>query len=105
QRWFAFGGLQITPSEFVKVAIIVMLAAVLSELRSPVPTLRDVLRVCVIAAIPMVLVFIQPDIGTTIVLVAILGGMLVVAGTRPRHLLALGLTAVVALFLAFQLGV
>ncbi len=69
QRWFAFGGLQITPSEFVKVAIIVMLAAVLSEIRSPVPTLRDVLRVCVIAGIPLALVFLQPDIGTTIVLV------------------------------------
>ena len=34
----------------------------------------------------MGLVFIQPDIGTTIVLVAILVGILVVAGTRPRHL-------------------
>jgi rod shape determining protein RodA len=105
QRWFSLGGFQITPSEFVKVGLIIMLAAVLSELKSPVPTLRDVLRVCAIAGIPMALVFLQPDIGTTIVLVAILGGMLVVAGTRPRHLLALGLTAVVALFLAFQLGV
>jgi rod shape determining protein RodA len=104
QRWFAFGGLQITPSEFVKVAIIVMLAAVLSELRTPTPTLRDVLRVCVIAAIPMALVFLQPDIGTTIVLVAILGGMLVVAGTRPRHLAAIALVAAVGLVLAFQLG-
>jgi rod shape determining protein RodA len=104
QRWFAFGGLQITPSEFVKVAIIVMLAAVLSELRGPVPTLRDVLRVCVIASIPMVLVFLQPDLGTTIVLVAILGGMLVVAGTRPRHLAALAVVAAVGLVLAFQLG-
>jgi rod shape determining protein RodA len=104
QRWFAFGGLQITPSEFVKVAIIVMLAAVLSELRSPVPTLRDVLRVCVIAAIPTALVFLQPDIGTTIVLVAILGGMLIVAGTRPRHLATIAVVALVGLALAFQLG-
>jgi rod shape determining protein RodA len=105
QRWFAFGGFQITPSEFVKVGLIIMLAAVLSELRNPVPTLNDVLRVCGIAAIPMGLVFLQPDIGTTIVLVAIVVGMLIVAGTRPRHLLALALTAVVLLFLAFQLHV
>lgn len=105
QRWFAFGGFQVTPSEFVKVGLIVMLAAVLSELRGPIPTLNDVLRVCGIAAIPMGLVFLQPDIGTTIVLVAILGGMLVVAGTRPRQLAALAVGAVVALALAFQLGV
>ena len=104
QRWFAFGGFQITPSEFVKVGIIIMLAAVLSELRSPVPGLRDVLRVCVIAAIPTALVFLQPDVGTTIVLVVVLGAMLVVAGTRMRHLAALALVAIVALVLAFQLG-
>jgi rod shape determining protein RodA len=105
QRWFEVGGFQITPSEFVKVGLVIMLAAVLSELRTAVPSLRDVLRVCVIAAIPTVLVFLQPDIGTTIVLVAILVGMLVVAGTKPRHLLALAMTASVLLFGAFQLGV
>ncbi len=105
QRWFSFGGFQVTPSEFVKVGLIVMLAAVLSELRSPIPTLNDVLRVCAIAAVPMGLVFLQPDIGTTIVLVAIVGGMLVVAGTRPRQLAALAVATIVALALAFQLGV
>ena len=105
QRWFSFGGFQVTPSEFVKVGLIVMLAAVLSELRGPIPTLNDVLRVCAIAAIPTGLVFLQPDIGTTIVLVAILGGMLVVAGTRLRQLAALAIGIIIVLALAFQLGV
>jgi rod shape determining protein RodA len=53
----------------------------------------------------MLLVFLQPDVGTTIVLAAILVGVLVVAGARLRHLLALGLSALVLLFGAFQLGV
>ncbi len=44
QRWFEIGGLQITPSEFTKLALIVMLAAVLSELRTPEPTLRDLVK-------------------------------------------------------------
>ena len=105
QRWFQVGSFQLTPSEFVKVGLIIMLAAVLSELKSPVPSLRDVIRVCAIAALPLGLVFLQPDIGTSIVLIAIVAGMLVVAGTRPLHLLALGLAAVVMLFLAFQLHV
>ena len=105
QRWFQVGSFQLTPSEFVKVGLIIMLAAVLSELRSPIPSLRDVIRVCAIAAVPLGLVFLQPDIGTSIVLIAIVAGMLVVAGTRPLHLLALGLAAVVMLFLAFQLHV
>lgn len=105
QRWFQFAGFQITPSEFAKIALVLMLAAVLSELRTPEPLLGDVLRMCVVAAIPTILVFIQPDIGTTIVLAAIAVGTLVVAGTRPRHLLALALSAIVLIALAFQLGV
>jgi len=105
QRWFTFGGFQLTPSEFAKIALILMIATVLSELRTAEPMLIDVLRVTMIAIVPIGLVFIQPDIGTTIVLVAILVGTLVVAGTRPRHLAVLAVTACVLLFGAFQLNV
>ena len=104
QRWFQFAGFQLTPSEFAKLSLVLMLAAMLSELRTSEPLLPDVLRVCIVSVIPMMLVFIQPDIGTTIVLVAIMVGILVVAGTRSRHLLALALTAIVLMALAFQLG-
>ena len=104
QRWFQFAGFQLTPSEFAKLSLVLILAAMLSELRTPEPLLPDVLRVCIVSVIPMMLVFIQPDIGTTIVLVAIMVGILVVAGTRSRHLLALALTAIVLMALAFQLG-
>ncbi|MBA3690719.1 MAG: rod shape-determining protein RodA [Actinobacteria bacterium] len=105
QRWFTFGGFQLTPSEFAKIALAVMLGAVLSELRATEPSLSDVLRVTMMAIVPIGLVFIQPDIGTTIVLVAILVGILVVAGSRPTHLGVLALTALVLLFGAFQLNV
>jgi rod shape determining protein RodA len=105
QRWFTFGGFQLTPSEFAKIALALMLGAVLSELRTTEPTLTDVLRVTMIAVVPMGLVFIQPDIGTTIVLVAIVVGVLVVAGTRPKHLAVLAVTALVLLFGSFQLNV
>ena len=96
QRWFALGGIQITPSEFCKLALIVMLAAVLSELRTPVPTLADLLKLLVLAAVPLVLVFLQPDIGTSIGITAIVVGMLIVAGTRLKHLLVLTAVGVVA---------
>ncbi len=104
-RWFAFGGFQLTPSEFTKIALALMLAAVLSELRTFEPSLIDLLRITAIAAVPIALVFIQPDIGTSIVLVAILVGVLVVAGTKPRHLAALTVSALVLIFLSFQLHV
>jgi rod shape determining protein RodA len=105
QRWFAIAGLQITPSEITKLCAIVMLAAILSEIRTPEPTLGDLVRVLAVATLPLVLVFIQPDIGTSIVLAAITVGMLIVAGTRLKHLLVLTATGLVLIGLAFQVGV
>jgi rod shape determining protein RodA len=105
QRWFDVAGLQITPSEVTKVALIVMLGAVLSELRSPEPSVSDLIRILGIAAVPLVLVFVQPDIGTSIVIVAITVGMLVVAGARARHLAVLTASGLVMILLVFNLGV
>jgi rod shape determining protein RodA len=96
--------LQISPAEFSKFGLIVMLAAMLSEIRPAVPELRDVVRVCTVAIVTMAAVFINVEIGTTLVLVAITVGILVVAGTRARHLAALGVVAAVMILLAFQLG-
>jgi rod shape determining protein RodA len=106
QRWFELFGFQLGPSELAKIALIIMLAAFLSEIRrsSPDLSLPDHYRAMAIAAVPGLLVFIQPDLGTSIVLVAILVGILVVAGARPRHLGILALTAIVLIFGAFQLG-
>jgi rod shape determining protein RodA len=102
QRWFEIAGLQITPSEFTKLALIIMLAAVLAGIRTPEPRLSDVTKVLVLAAIPLVLVFLQPDIGTSIGLAAIVVGMLIVAGTRLRHLVVLTVIGVLGIVLLFQ---
>ena len=99
------GGLQISPSEFAKIGLIVILSAMLSELRTPVPMLSDVVRVLMVAGLTMGLVFINVEIGTTIVLTAITVGILVVAGTRAKHLIALAAGAIILIVLAFQLNV
>ncbi len=105
QRGFYIASFQVTPSEYMKVSLILMLAALLSELRSQELSLQDVYRATAIAALPMLLVFVQPDVGTTMVLAAILVGVLVVVGARPRYLGVLALTAIVLVLGAFQLGV
>jgi len=106
QRWFELFGFQLTPSELTKIALIVMLATYLAELRrtSSELSLQHLYAATAIAAIPAVLVFLQPDLGTSIVLVSILVGILVVAGARGRHLGILALTAIVLIFGALQLG-
>ena len=104
QRWFQLFGFQLAPSELAKLALVAMLAAFLSQLRSSDLSLQDLYRATAIAAVPGLLVFLQPDLGTSIVLLAILVGILVVAGARARHLGVLALTAVVLIFGALQLG-
>ena len=89
QRWYEVAGFQITPSEFAKLGLIVMLAASLSEMKHALPTIQDVIRLCGVVALPLLLVFTQPDIGTSIVMVAIAAGMFLVAGVSGRHLGAL----------------
>jgi rod shape determining protein RodA len=103
QRWFEMFGFQLAPSELGKLALIAMLAAFLSELRGEL-TLHDVFRASALAAIPAVLVFLQPDLGTSIVFAAILFGILIVAGARARYLAILAFTAAVLIFAGFQVG-
>jgi rod shape determining protein RodA len=103
QRWFEVFGFQLAPSEVAKLALIAMLAAVLSEVRGEL-TVRDVFRTAALAAVPALLVFLQPDLGSSIVFAAILVGMLVVAGARARYLALLALTAVVLIVAGFQVG-
>jgi rod shape determining protein RodA len=104
QRWFQVAGFQFSPSLVCRLVLAAMLASILAEMQGEM-TLRDVVRVVTIAAIPMVLVFIQPDIGTTIILATIMVSLLVVAGTRARYLIVLALAATVTIFGAFQLHI
>jgi rod shape determining protein RodA len=103
QRWFELFGFQLAPSEIAKLAVIAMIAAFLSEIRGEL-TLQEVFRATGFAAIPAVLVFLQPDLGTSIVFAAILVGILVVAGARSRHLAILALAAAALIFAGFQVG-
>jgi len=104
QRWFQIPGFQLSPSQFARLGLIVMIAAYLSE-RQRELEFRNVLAVAILAAVPMFLVFIQPDFGTSIILATIMLAPLVVAGAKVRHLLVLGLVAAVGIFGAFQLNI
>jgi rod shape determining protein RodA len=104
QRWFALAGFQLSPSLFTRLALIVMLAAYLSAIKGEV-TVPHVIRAALLGALPMALVFVQPDIGTSIILAAILVGQLVVSGTKTRYLAVLALVAIIGIFGAFHLGV
>jgi rod shape determining protein RodA len=104
QRSFQVAGFQFSPSLFTRLALILMLAAMLSEVRGEL-TFRHVTRATGLALIPMALVFLQPDLGTTIVLSAILAALLLISGAKARFLVGLTLIAGAAFLGALQLGV
>jgi rod shape determining protein RodA len=104
QRSFQVAGFQLSPSLFTRLGLIVMLAAYLSEIKGEIE-LRHVVRATVLAAIPMALVFVQPDIGTTIILSAILVALLVASAAKARYLAVLALAGSLAILGAFQLHI
>lgn len=98
-RWIVLGGLQAQPSEFAKIALIVTLAHHLAN-KEHVDELMDMASPLLHAAVPMLLILAQPDLGTALIFVIILFGMLFVHGYPWRHLALLAGAGVAAFLLA-----
>lgn len=87
QRWISIGGFNLQPSEFAKVGVIITLAALLhSKTASTIPS---VLKALAITGVPWILVFLQPDLGTSLVFGAITLGMLYWGNANPGWLILL----------------
>lgn len=97
QRWISIGGVHVQPSEFAKLAAILLLAAVLD--RHPMERPVDLLRPLGVISLPWLLVFIQPDLGTSLVFGALLLTMLYWSG-MPFEWLALLLSPLITALLS-----
>ncbi len=85
--WISFGGgFELQPSEFAKVAVILGMGMLLSEKRegSTEPTTQDILFCLAIAAVPVLLILAQPDVGSTMVFAVIIFGMLTLSGISAK---------------------
>ncbi len=86
KRWIDLGFYRFQPTEFGKLLVVLALAGYLADRYRQVGNPRTVLGTIALAVPPMVLVFIQPDIGSALVYIAALGAVLFVCGTRWSHL-------------------
>ena len=86
QRWISIGPISIQPSEFSKLIMIVCLASVLEERVGKLNTLDDLMPVAAYIGVPFLLVLKQPDLGTSLVFMAIFFGMVFVSGIRLKLL-------------------
>ncbi|MCR5439984.1 MAG: rod shape-determining protein RodA [Selenomonas sp.] len=86
QRWISIGPISIQPSEFSKIIMIVSLATMLEDRVGKLNTLHDLLPVAAYVGLPFLLVMKQPDLGTSLVFMAIFFGMVFACGINLRIL-------------------
>jgi len=108
RRWIDVGPVRFQPSELGKVLFVLALAAFVADRAKRIGEWRTVLETIALGLPPVVLVFVQPDIGTALVYGAALAGVLLVAGTRWLHLAVVGavtlVTAISVLWILPDLG-
>jgi rod shape determining protein RodA len=108
RSWILLGPLSIQPAEFAKLAVIVGMALVVAERtagRKGVVRDLDVVGMLAVAAVPAVLILLQPDLGTMLVLSATVFGIIAVSGAPRRWLVGLFLGAIAAATAVVKLGV
>lgn len=100
-------GFQIQPAEIAKISIIIGIAMLLSERthNSDEPTNQDVLKALGVAALPILLILAQPDMGTVFIISASVVTMLAVSGAPSRWVVGLILLALIGGFVATKTGV
>ena len=99
RRWFGVGGFGIQPSELAKMAAIMFTALVLERRRTRINELQySLLPIALIVGGLVTLILLEPDFGTAVSLIAVIGVMVFAAGIDYRYLLGAGLLALPALY-------
>ena len=91
ERWIELGAITIQPSEFSKLAVVIFLAAVLTDRRDRLGELQQVMGPFVLAVgVTCALVVLQPDLGTAVIIAGAAGGLALASGIPMRFLAAGG---------------
>ena len=85
-RWISIGPFDFQFSELAKILMIVVLANYLGSRQGRLGSLTSILGACILVVPPWILVMLQPDLGTSLVMLAILAGMLFMSGASLRWL-------------------
>lgn len=92
RAWIALpGGFTLQPAEFTKIAVVVIMSFMLAEPRDPAhgPSVRDVLQVFALVAVPLALIMLQPDLGTSLVISVTMLGVLAVGRASRNWFIAI----------------
>ncbi len=96
KSWFSFGGVAFEPANYMELALIVLLAKYFSRRHVEIAHSKHIIVSGVYAFIPFILVLLQPNFGSALIIFLLWLGMILVSGISKKHLLILGLTLAVA---------
>jgi rod shape determining protein RodA len=100
QSWFSFGAFSFQPSDMIKLVVILMLAKYFSRRHVEIRNIKHIFISGLYALIPFLLVFLQPDFGSAMIIFFIWFGMALVSGISKKHfLLIIGIAILAVSFL------
>ena len=101
QSWLSVGGLAFQPADLMKLILILVLAKYFSRRHIEIAHIRHIIVSGIYAFIPFVLILVQPDFGSAIIVFAIWLGLIVVSGVSKKHLLGVTVAGLLAFLLAW----
>lgn len=102
QSWFNFGGFSFQPSDFMKLGLIILLAKYFSRRHIEIANIKHIIISGIYALIPFILILLQPDLGSALVLGSIWFGMVLVSGISKKHLFAVIAIAAVTFLISWN---
>ena len=89
RSWYKIGPITLSPIEFAKIVLIILLAKYFSMRHIEMYRIRHILLSGAYILLPIILIFLQPDLGQVLILIALWGGVLLISGIKLRHFLIL----------------
>ena len=86
-RWFHLGPIAFQPSEFVKASLVLMLTKFIADNKGKIDLLEGMGKTFILIGIPMSLILLQPDLGTTLIFIPMIFFMLFISGMKKRYLI------------------
>lgn len=103
QSWFSFGQLAFQPTDFMKLVLIVVLAKYFSRRHIEIANIRHIIVSAVYTLIPFLLILMQPDFGSAMIIFLIWLGMVLVSGISKKHLFLVFLIGTVIFLVSWRL--
>lgn len=100
KSWYKIGGISIDPAEFTKIVLIILLAKYFSTRHIEMYQIRHILFSGIYVLLPSILIFLQPGLGTVIIILCLWIGILIISGIKIRHFLLI----IFASFVIFAIG-